>query len=86
MGAESVTPQIDNPNFQNQSFATVGLSQWYDTLSIGNSISGLTREFRIAERQLLQSQDILSIVIVDSSQWHCGASLALMTATDGGPG
>jgi PAS domain S-box-containing protein len=61
---ESVTPQIDNPDFQNQIFAAAGLSQWYDTLLVGNSISGLTREFGTAERQLLQSQEILSILIV----------------------
>lgn len=59
-----VTPQIDNPDFQNQSFATAGLMQWYNALLAGQSLSGLSREFETAERQLLQSQDILSILVV----------------------
>jgi PAS domain S-box-containing protein len=61
---ESITPQIDNPDFQNQIFATAGLMQWYEALSAGQLISGLTREFGIAERQLLESQQIRSILIV----------------------
>lgn len=61
---QSVRPQIDNPDFQNQIFATAGLMQWYNALSAGQLISGLAREFESAEWQLLQAQDILSILIV----------------------
>jgi PAS domain S-box-containing protein len=61
---ETVTAELENPLLQNLSFTTFGMSQWYEALASGHSCNGLVRDFSPLERQLLESQGILSILIV----------------------
>lgn len=61
---DSIEPSIHKLYWQNQPYRTFGVSRWYDTLSVGNSINGITREFPAAERRILARDDILSILIV----------------------
>ena len=61
---EMVTPEIDNPQLQNLSFASVGMSRWYEALSGGRSCHGLVRDLSVLERQLLEPQGILSVLVV----------------------
>ncbi|MBD2614731.1 MAG: EAL domain-containing protein [Nostoc sp. GBBB01] len=50
--------------WQNQPYQTCGLTRWYDVLSSGQSISGLTRTFPIAEQELLIRDKVLSLLLV----------------------
>jgi PAS domain S-box-containing protein len=61
---ETVTPEIDNPQLQNLLFASIGMSRWYEALSDGHSCHGLVRDLSVLERQLLEPQGILSILVV----------------------
>jgi PAS domain S-box-containing protein len=61
---ETVTTEIDNPQLQNLSFASVGMSRWYEALSDGHSCHGLVRDLSLLERQLLEPQGILSMLVV----------------------
>ncbi|HEY9747327.1 MAG TPA: PAS domain S-box protein, partial [Allocoleopsis sp.] len=61
---ETVTAEINNPQLQNLTFANVGMSRWYEALSLGHSCHGLVRDLSAPERQLLEPQGILSILIV----------------------
>ena len=61
---ETVTAEIDNPQLQNLAFAAVNMSQWYEALSSGQSCQGLVRDLSLPERQLLEPQGILSILVV----------------------
>ncbi|MDF9407018.1 MAG: Sporulation kinase E [Pelotomaculum sp. PtaB.Bin013] len=61
---DSVKPQIDNPYLQNASYDAQGMTRWYVLLSAGKSISGPIKEFPTAERELLEQQEILSLLVV----------------------
>ncbi len=61
---ETVTAEIDNPQLQNLTFAAVGMSRWYEALFAGHSCHGLVRDLSLPERQLLEPQGILSILVV----------------------
>ncbi len=61
---ESIAPQIDNPDLQNLPYCQAGYQRWEDELSQGRFIVGLVKDFPPTERDLLQSQDILSIAVV----------------------
>jgi diguanylate cyclase (GGDEF)-like protein len=50
--------------WQNQSYQSLELARWYNTLSNGRPISGLTREFPLAEQQLLIRESIQSLLLV----------------------
>ncbi|MGB3402008.1 MAG: ATP-binding protein [Microcoleaceae cyanobacterium] len=58
-----ITPEIDNPELQNIPYREV-LPRWYKTLSQGKPIVGLIKYFPASERELLEPQDILSILVV----------------------
>jgi signal transduction histidine kinase/DNA-binding NarL/FixJ family response regulator len=58
-----IKPEIDNPELQNISYPEV-LPRWYDTLAQGHPIVGLIKDFPDSERELLEPQDILSILVV----------------------
>jgi len=70
---DSVEPQIDNPYLQNASYDAQGMARWYEVFSAGGSISGPVKEFPMAERELLERQEIVSLlavpVIVDDKYW-----------------
>ncbi len=60
---EGITPEIDNPELQNLPFLDY-FPRWYKVLSTGQDISGLVRDFPDSEKEILDPQGILSIVIV----------------------
>ncbi len=62
--AEGITPQIDNPELQNFPWIEGGFQRWVAALSRGEAISGLVRDFPERERQVLEAQDIRSILVL----------------------
>ena len=58
-----VTPQIDNPDLQNVSYDNIGM-WWYETLSVGRAIASSVRDLPSPTREILQAQDIRSILVV----------------------
>jgi diguanylate cyclase (GGDEF)-like protein/PAS domain S-box-containing protein len=61
---ESIQPSINQAHWQHQPYTTGGISRWYNILTNGNSISGIKREFPIAEQEVLERDNILSILMV----------------------
>jgi len=59
---QTVTPQIDNPELQGLSYSP--FSGWYETMSAGAPVKGLTRDFSDTIRAILDPEDILSILLV----------------------
>ncbi|MBD0345101.1 MAG: response regulator [Coleofasciculus sp. Co-bin14] len=53
----------DNPKLQNLSY-TVTLPRWYKNLAVGQPIKGLVRDFPVVERELLEQENIRSILVV----------------------
>jgi PAS domain S-box-containing protein len=58
--------QINNPLFQNLSFAGL-FPRWYEILSIGQPIGNLVRNFPQHEREILEAQNIISVLVVPIS-------------------
>ncbi|MFN6474339.1 MAG: EAL domain-containing protein [Nostoc sp. SerVER01] len=50
--------------WQNQPYETSGLTRWYNFLSSGESIGGLTRTFPIAEQEFLIRDSVQSLLLV----------------------
>jgi len=61
---ETVTAELDNPLWQNLSYAACGVSHWYETLKAGHSFSALVRELSAVERQILEPPGVVSILVV----------------------
>ncbi|MBX2863534.1 MAG: GAF domain-containing protein [Leptolyngbyaceae cyanobacterium MAG.088] len=61
--AEGITPEIDNPDLQNLPFNDF-FPRWYQSFIHNFPISGLVSTFPKAEREILEPQHILSIVVV----------------------
>lgn len=61
--AEGIAPQIDSPELQHLPYATT-LPRWPDILSRGELIRSLVRDLPATERELMESQDIRSILII----------------------
>jgi PAS domain S-box-containing protein len=59
----TVTPEIDNPELQNLSYLKF-LPRWYQILASGKIICGLVKDFPESEKQILEPQNIISILIV----------------------
>ncbi|MEH2162023.1 MAG: EAL domain-containing protein [Nostoc sp.] len=51
-------------HWQNQSYKDSGLARWYTVLSRGQSISGLTQKFPVAEQEFLIRDGIKSLILV----------------------
>ncbi|MBD2293229.1 EAL domain-containing protein [Anabaena sphaerica FACHB-251] len=51
-------------DWHNQTYKTSGLERWYNLLSMGTSISGLTQEFPTTEKELLNRDCIKSLLLV----------------------
>ncbi len=62
--ADGIKPQIDNPSLQDLALEREGFGRWIDTMRRGGHLHGLIREAPEGERQILESQDILSIAAV----------------------
>ncbi|MCD6273581.1 MAG: response regulator [Deltaproteobacteria bacterium] len=61
--AEGIKPEIDNPSLQNLPYKE-NFSRWQKILSRGDIISGRVVDFPAAERDMLEPQGILYILIV----------------------
>jgi PAS domain S-box-containing protein len=75
--APGVTPEIDNPELQNQSWEAAGLIRWAEVLAAGDLLYGNVREFPERERATLEAQQIVSVlaapIFVDRRWWgHLG--------------
>ncbi|MDX2247110.1 MAG: ATP-binding protein [Bacteroidia bacterium] len=62
--AGNATPQIENPILQNASYHDLGFERWLHLLSGGNTVKGRVQDFPETEKLFLQSQDIISILVV----------------------
>ncbi|MEH2395140.1 MAG: EAL domain-containing protein [Nostoc sp.] len=51
-------------HWQNQPYQASGLARWYTVLSSGESISGLTQKFPVAEQEFLIRDGIQSLILV----------------------
>ncbi|MDP5017141.1 MAG: diguanylate cyclase, partial [Dolichospermum sp.] len=62
-------------HWQNQSYQTSGLERWYNTLSQGETISGITQLFPTTEKELLMGDQIKSLLLVplrlEAEFWGC---------------
>ncbi|MGB3651494.1 MAG: diguanylate cyclase, partial [Rivularia sp. (in: cyanobacteria)] len=61
--APGIIPEIDNPQLQNISYDTF-LPRWHKNFTQGKPISGLVKDFPQAEREALERQNILSILVM----------------------
>ena len=61
--APSIQPEIANPSLQNLPLETY-FPRWIPILSAGEPIAGFVRNFPVNERQLLEPQGIISILIL----------------------
>jgi PAS domain S-box-containing protein len=61
--AAGVAPQIDNQELQNIPFSEE-FPLWFKSFKSGKTISGLVKDFQPRERQMLEEQDIVSIIMV----------------------
>lgn len=59
-----VTPQIDNPIEQDFPLRSGGYGRWIEVLGSGALLQGLRAEFPEVEREFLESEDILSVLVV----------------------
>ena len=62
--AEGVEAQINNPALQSFSYARDGFSRWADLLANNEIVKGRVNDFPPSEGKLLNSQGILSILVV----------------------
>ncbi|MFB2939427.1 response regulator [Aerosakkonemataceae cyanobacterium BLCC-F154] len=61
--AEGIKPEIENPVLQNLSYQD-SIPRWRAILASGKVINGLVAEFPESERMILESQGILSILVL----------------------
>ena len=69
--SSAVSAQIDNPELQDLAYSDIGPS-WLETLANDQVICGPTRAMETATRAILESQDILSILVCPitlGNQW-----------------
>ena len=60
---DSIVPQIDNEDLKAVPLE-LGIPRWMYTLSKGDAINGLVKNFPLEEREILEPQDIISILVV----------------------
>lgn len=61
--AEGIKPEVDNPNLQNLPFLDY-FPRWHNCLIHNQEIAGFVRDFPQSEREILEPQEIISIVVV----------------------
>ncbi len=61
--AEGVPAEIDNPELQHVPYNPL-FKRWYDSLSQNKPIYGLVKDFPESEKEILESQNILSILVL----------------------
>jgi signal transduction histidine kinase/ActR/RegA family two-component response regulator len=62
--ADGIEPQIENPELQGLSCHSGSFARWAACLDRGDSICGLVREMPDAERDVLESQGIISVAVM----------------------
>jgi PAS domain S-box-containing protein len=62
--APGVSAEIDNPDLQHLPYEEAGLGRWATALSRNMSMYGEVRDFPEGEREILEPQGIISIVVV----------------------
>lgn len=62
--APGIDPQIGNPELQHLAYVDAGFGRWAVLLSRGEVIYGHVKDFPNSEREMLEPQDISSIVVV----------------------
>jgi diguanylate cyclase (GGDEF)-like protein/PAS domain S-box-containing protein len=62
--AEGIEPQIDNPDLQYLPFQSSGFGRWPQILASNETIRAHVKDLPNSERELLQEQHILSVLIV----------------------
>ena len=70
--ANGVESQIDNPILQHAPYKE-GFERWKEILSKGEPIQGRVETFPIIEREILESQDILSMLVIPitvDEEWY----------------
>lgn len=71
--APGITSQINNPALQHVILREIGLGRWENTLSQGQPVFGMVREFPETEQKYLQSSGSISIaampIFVDTQWW-----------------
>lgn len=61
---QGIAPSINQPHWQNQPYREFGLNRWYDNFQQGLPVRGLTRDFPTSEQQILQRDQIQSLLMV----------------------
>lgn len=62
--APGQTAKRDDPEWQNLPYAAGGFERWQQTLSAGQTLDGLVRDFPASERLRLERQAVLSLAVV----------------------
>lgn len=60
----TVTAEIDNPLLQNLPYSATSMSGLHNALEAGQSCSGIVKELSPVEREILEPQGIISILVV----------------------
>ncbi|XHX76589.1 MAG: PAS domain S-box protein [Stenomitos frigidus ULC029] len=61
---ESIPPTLKQPYWQNQPYSSPGLHDWYEALSMGQSVSGVIEDFAAPKQQVFRLDQILSVLLV----------------------
>ena len=62
--APGIEAQMSNPDLQNLPYEESGLGPWADQLESNNIITGLVADMNEAEREILEPQEIRSIIVI----------------------
>lgn len=61
---DNVTVQIDNPNLQEVPYVAAGIPRWKTNFEQRLAVKGFVKDFPESEREILEPQDILSIICI----------------------
>jgi diguanylate cyclase (GGDEF)-like protein len=61
---DSIPPSLQQPHWQNLPYSAPSIVDWYETLSVGQSVSGRVDEFSALKQDLLRLDQILSVLLV----------------------
>lgn len=61
---DTVTAEIDNPLLQNLPYSATSMGGLHDALQSGQSCSGIVKDLSAVEREILEPQGIVSILVV----------------------
>ena len=61
---QGISPQIDNPELQQLPYADSGFGRWCESLANNEIINGPVSEMSPGEREVLEPQDIRSLIII----------------------